>query len=168
MSLLVDVEGQGRSTTNDGNTSRCFFENPKKSAEITGVDERLIHRLSVILKALSCGYDIDTEAFEKYAFETAQMYVKLYSWLYMPTSVHKIFIHGSVVMDDMILPIGQLSEDVQEARHKEYRLYREHHSRKVSRESTTEDMLHMLLISSDPLISSLRPLPRKKSYSLLF
>ncbi|KAJ8892429.1 hypothetical protein PR048_005009 [Dryococelus australis] len=69
--------------------------------------------------ALSCGYDIDTEGFRKYAFETAQIYVKRFIWFYMPTSVHKNLIHGSDVMDDMILPIGQLSEDVQEARHKE-------------------------------------------------
>ncbi|KAJ8888569.1 hypothetical protein PR048_008060 [Dryococelus australis] len=77
MGLLVDAVRQGRATTNDGNTSRR-------------VNVRLIHRLSVILKALSCGYDIDTEAFRKYAFETARMYVKLYSWFYMPASVHKI------------------------------------------------------------------------------
>ncbi|KAJ8894193.1 hypothetical protein PR048_006803 [Dryococelus australis] len=72
----------------------------------------------------------------------------------MAASVHKILILGSDVMDDIILPIGQLSEDVQEARDKEYRLYWEHHTRKVSRESTNEDLLHSLLISSDPLISS--------------
>ncbi|KAJ8882643.1 hypothetical protein PR048_014455 [Dryococelus australis] len=53
MDLLVDVVRQGRGTINHGNTSRRFFENPKKPAEITGVDERLIHRLSVILKTLS-------------------------------------------------------------------------------------------------------------------
>ncbi|KAJ8881393.1 hypothetical protein PR048_017874 [Dryococelus australis] len=166
MGLLVDVVRQGRATTNDDNISRRCFENPKKYVEITRVDGRLIHRLSVILKALSCGYNIDTEAFRKYAFETAQMYVKLYSWFYMPASVHKILIHGSDIMDDMNLPIGQLSEDVQEDRHKEYRLYREHHTRKVSRESTTEYLLHILLISSEPVISILRPLPGKISYSL--
>ncbi|KAJ8876107.1 hypothetical protein PR048_024016 [Dryococelus australis] len=63
MGLLVDVVRQGRGTTNDGNTSRRFLKTQKKkSAEITRVDERLIHRLFVILRALSCGYDIDREA----------------------------------------------------------------------------------------------------------
>ncbi|KAJ8869885.1 hypothetical protein PR048_028894 [Dryococelus australis] len=57
MGLLFDIR-KGRGTTN-GNTSRCFFENPKKSGKISGVDGRLIHSWSVILKALSCGYDIE-------------------------------------------------------------------------------------------------------------
>ncbi|KAJ8877166.1 hypothetical protein PR048_021619 [Dryococelus australis] len=89
----------------------AFLKTQKKSAEIKEVEERLIHSLSVILKALSCRYDIDTEDFRIYGFETAQMYIKLfYTWFYMPASVHKILIHGTDVMDDIILPIAQLSE----------------------------------------------------------
>ncbi|KAJ8879172.1 hypothetical protein PR048_019778 [Dryococelus australis] len=148
MGLLVDFVRQGRATTNNGNTSRCFFEKNKKKnlLKLQELTKDLFILLPVILKALSCGYDIDKEAFRIYTFETAQMYVKLYSWFYIPASVHKILIHGHDVMDDMILPIGQQSAEVQEARHREYRLYREHHTRKVPRESTTEDLLHMLKI----------------------
>ncbi|KAJ4436853.1 hypothetical protein ANN_16985 [Periplaneta americana] len=122
MDLLVDVK-PASGTTNDGNTSRRFFENSKKSSEITGVDEALIHRFSVILGVMSSGYSLNIGAFKKYALDTADLYVKLYGWYYMPATVHKILIHGADVMNNMILPIGQLSEDAQEARHKEYRFF---------------------------------------------
>lgn len=52
--------------------------------------------------------------------------------------------------------MGQLSEEAQEAKNKEYRRFREHKTRKSSKLETTEDLIHMLLISSDPVISFLR------------
>lgn len=84
----------------------------------------------------------------------------------MPVSVHKILIHGSDIIDYAVVPIGQLSEEVQEARHKEVRHYREFSSRKMSREKTNEDLLHSLLISSDPLISSFRQTISNKKLDL--
>lgn len=84
------------------------------------------------------------------------MYVKLYPWYYMPVTVHKILVHGSEIINYAIVPIGQLSEEVQEARHKEVRRYREHHTRKVSRPKMVEDLFHLLLVSSDPLIKTMR------------
>lgn len=62
MGLLVDVAKAGIGNTNDGNTSRRFFLDPK-SAEITGVDSRLIYRLKV--KTLF-------EQYEKYKNESLQ------------------------------------------------------------------------------------------------
>ena len=35
----------------------------------------------------------------------------------MPASAHKILIHGADVMDTLLLPIGQLSEEALEAMH---------------------------------------------------
>jgi hypothetical protein len=66
-----------------------------------------------------------------------------------------------------LLPIGQLSEEAQEARNKDLKQFREHHSTKTSRISTHEDLLNQFLISSDPLISSLRKLSQKNSFKLL-
>lgn len=40
--------------------------------------------------------------------------------------------------------------------------FREHHTRKTDREATTRDILNNLLVSSDPLISSLRREHAKK------
>lgn len=65
------------------------------------------------------------------------------------------------------MPIGQLSEEAQEARNKDFRKYREDFSRKMSRKVTMEDVFNRLLVSSDPYISSMRNLPKKglKTYS---
>lgn len=73
----------------------------------------------------------------------------------MPVSVHKILIHGAEIIQHRLLPIGQLSEEVIEARHKEFRQYRRENTRKSNRRITNEDMLHSLLISSDPYITRL-------------
>ena len=80
----------------------------------------------------------------------------------MPTTLHKILIHSNQVISSAILPIGQLSEDAQEARHKDIRRYREGYSRKSLRLNTIKDIFHHLLVSSDPFISSLRKLPKRK------
>lgn len=164
MGLKVDrVRAGGAGTSNDGNTARRFFSNPSLSAEITGIEEELIFRCSVILSAMSSGYKIKRKEFGVYAKETAVLLVKKYPWYYLPASIHKILIHGSQVIGQAILPIGQLSEEAQESRNKDLKHYREKHTRKISRVATMTDLLNALLVSSDPLISSMRPLPKKTS-----
>lgn len=156
LGLHIDKPRQGSGNSNDGNTARKFFQNYQCSAEITGVDEDLIKRLYIILQTMSSGISVNTEKFGQYTLTTAQLYVSKYNWYYMPSSVHKILIHGAKVIEHFaILPIGQLSEDAQEARNKDYKRYRLHHARKCSRSATNEDVLHVLLYTSDPYISSL-------------
>ena len=46
----MDQVVQGFGTSNTGNVARRFFENPEKTAACTGVDVRLIRRLSVLLE----------------------------------------------------------------------------------------------------------------------
>ena len=73
----------------------------------------------------------------------------------MPASVHKVLMHGqNVIQYHSLLPLGQLSEDAQEARNKDYKFYRLHHARKCSRTSTNEDVMHTLMYTSDPYITS--------------
>lgn len=83
----------------------------------------------------------------------------------MPPSVHKVLIHGADIMEHFFLPIGMFSEEPQEARNKDFRNIRSHHSRKNSRANTNEDVLNWLLISSDPVISSLRAFRPKKQFN---
>lgn len=154
--LLLDIVKPGSGTTNDGNTSRRFFKDPKGSAELTGLDEPLINRFRVILTCLSSGEDIDIPKFQCYASETADRYHSLYEWYKMPPSVHKVLFHGADIISSLNLPIGLYSEEAQEARNKDFKNIREHHTRKMSRIHTNEDLIHGLLISSDPLISSFR------------
>jgi hypothetical protein len=142
MGLLVDVPKPGGSgTTNDGNTARRFFRDPTLSASITGIDETLIHRCSVILQALFSLYRVNATAFDNYAKETAKLFVSLYVWYYIPASVHKVRIHGSAIVSAALFPIGQLSEEAQEARNKDTKKFREHYTRKLSRESTNLDFM---------------------------
>lgn len=122
----------------------------------------MIKRFRTILVAINSTKQINIPEFRRFAYETAELYVKLYSWYYMPPSVHKVLIHGADLMRRFDLPIGYFSEEAQEARNKDFRKIRESHSRKNSRENTNEDILHWLLVSSDPVISCSRTfLPKK-------
>ncbi|XP_017465416.1 PREDICTED: uncharacterized protein LOC108358524 [Rhagoletis zephyria] len=143
-------------SSNNGNTARRLFENPQITADITGVNEQLIHRFKIILSTITCSQAIDAEKFQIYCIDTAKLCIDLYGWYYMPITVHKVLIHGSKIVSEAILPIGMLSEEAQEARNKDYRRYRLYHSRKTGRSSTNEDVMHHLLISSDPYINSFR------------
>lgn len=163
-SISQSVAGSG--TTNDGNTARRFFADSTQSASITGVDENIIKRFGIVLRTLSCGYTIDVDAFNQYALQTAKLYVEKYPWYYMPASVHKILIHGAIIIKEALLPIGQLSEEAQESRNKDLKNFREFHTRKKSRKCTNQNLLNRLLITSDPLISSFRQLPPRKSSTI--
>ena len=141
LGLIVDKPKQGGyGSSNDGNTARRFFENWAISARITEVDEDLIQRFYIVCQVISCGYKIDIQKFEDYSI---------------------ILIHGSKIIESSLLPIGQMSEKAQEACNKYIKNYRENFARKCSRETNMEDIFHRLLITSDPVITSLRKLPQK-------
>lgn len=167
LNLLIDIVKQGSGTTNDGNTARKFFEFPNKTAAITGLDEDLIKRFAVILQAITSGEQVDIIKFRDYARKTAEKYVLLYDWYYMSSTVHKLLIHGADIIEkNNIVPIGTLSEEASESRNKDFRRFREHHSRKRSRQDSNQDILNMLVVSSDPLLSAQRPkLDAKKKQS---
>lgn len=57
---------------------------------------------------------------------------------------------------------GILSEEASEARNKDFRNIRENNTRKIGRIENNVDILHGLLISSDPHISQIRPKFSKK------
>lgn len=136
--------------------AKRFFKNAEISAKITGVNLNLITKLGNILIAMSSGYEINIELFDQYCKETAELYIKLYNWYRMPPSMHNILMHGSMVIQFALFPIGQLSEEAQESRNKDYSNFRENNTRKMSRISTNTNLMYALLISSDPVISSKR------------
>nr|XP_022901971.1 uncharacterized protein LOC111414763 [Onthophagus taurus] len=115
LGLLVDIPKANFGNTNDGNTSRRFFENYEIAASITGIDKNLIYRLKIILDTLCSGYNINIKRFQDYAQETAKLYVKLYNFYPMSPTLHKVLRHGAEVIKEVILPIGQLSEEAAEA-----------------------------------------------------
>lgn len=162
--LHIDIVKQGAGTTNDGNTARRFFRDFKTSARITGLNEDLIERFYVILQTIASGEHVNVSKFSQFCQETADNYVRLYPWYYMPSSVHKLLMHGANIIEHFgLLPIGKLSEEASEARNKDFRKFREGHSRKNSRVATNEDILHNLLLSSDPKLSIIRPRMSQKT-----
>lgn len=160
--LIIDKPKPGFGNSNDGNTARRFFQNPEISAEITKIDVQLIKKMHIIMIVVASGYEIDVEEFKNFAIDTARYYVEKYPWYYMSPTLHKYFIHGPEIIAHALLPIGQLSEEAQESRNKDFKNYREHHSRKSSRENTNRDIFNSFLLSSDPIITSMRKLPEKQ------
>lgn len=156
LGIIVDIPRQGSGTSNDGNTARRFFRNWETVAEITGVDKNLIYRFYIILQVLASGELVDSSKFEQFARQTAYDFVDLYGWYFMPSAVHRVLIHCKAVLDSTLLPIGKLSEEAQESRNKDFKRFRQSHTRKTRRSLTNEDLIHHLLVSSDPVISSLR------------
>ena len=168
LGLIVDKPKPGFGSSNDGNTARKFFENASVVAEICRIDENLIRRFHIILQTLSSGYEIDVEKFQNYAIETARTYTNLYNWYPLPTSVHRVLMHGAETISSFDIPIGQLSEEAQEARNKDIKNFRLNFARKTSRQDNLQDVFNRLLVSSDPVISSLRKtLPYKSNKPLL-
>lgn len=154
--ILIDIPQSGAGNSNSGNTARRFFRDPQLTSEIAGVNVELIKRFGIILQVMSSSRKINTMQFKIYTEQTAKLYVELYSWFYMPSSVHKILVHGAEIIERAILPIGQLSEEAQEARNKDYKRFREYNTRKCNRLATNQDLIHKLLISSDMLLGHLR------------
>ena len=76
----------------------------------------------------------------------------------MPVTVHKFLIHGAKVIENASLPIGQLTEEAQEANNKIFKRIREFNTRKISRMATNEYLGHKLLIMTDPYIKYFRTL----------
>ncbi|CAH0550888.1 unnamed protein product [Brassicogethes aeneus] len=167
MGLLVDVPKAGFGNTNDGNTSRKFFNEPECSSRITGINLDLIRRFKVILEVISSGYSIDAEKYDAYALETAKMYKDLYGWHPMSPTVHKVLIHGALIISNAIVPIENLSEEAAEVRNEHLRQYRLNFVRKFSRIKCNRDILNRLLLSSDPYLSSCRPRQHKKTKPFL-
>lgn len=94
------------------------------------------------------------------------MLISTYPWYNLPSSVHKVLIHGSEVVDHSLVSIGELSEEAAESCNKLFKQFRRDNTRKMSRVVTNTDLLHRLLLNSGPLISSLRKLPQKKKSML--
>ena len=72
---------QGMRTTNDGNVSRRFFENPEITADITGVNVELIQRFKILLNTINSSKNIDAGKFHTYCMDTAKLYVCRALWL---------------------------------------------------------------------------------------
>lgn len=160
--IIVDKPKQGFGNFNDGNTSRRFFDNDNVAAHITGVDQIILKRLQVILNVLNCGENVNGEKFGEYAKDTRNLLKQKYPQKLITPTLHKVLDHGKQIIEYQPVPIGELSEEAQESKNKDYKKYRYLNTCKVSRKRQNEDLFNMLSASSDPLISSLRHARSKK------
>ena len=63
-----------------------FFADPKLTAEITGINLELVKRFPYILHKSTSTESTDLQTFKTYTKETAQVYVRLYPWYYIPSN----------------------------------------------------------------------------------
>lgn len=78
-----------------------------------------------------------------------------------------MLLHGSAIIKNCLVSIGELSEEAAEAKNKDIKLFRLNHTRKISRVLTNTDLLNRLLLSSDPFIAGQRKLQCKPKSKLL-
>ncbi|KAE8740590.1 hypothetical protein FOCC_FOCC013890 [Frankliniella occidentalis] len=95
-----------------------------------------------------------------YALQTARDYVAAYPWYRMPCSMHKVLIHGADIMRIAPVPNGPSFRGTFGVTSQKYT---KHHTRTSSRTKGNTDLLHCLLVSSDPLLYTLRPKPKPKT-----
>lgn len=63
LGLLIDIAKLGLGTSNDSNTARRFFKHTSIWTEITGINEELIKKFSIILQTISSNYYLNFEKF---------------------------------------------------------------------------------------------------------
>jgi len=63
------------------------------------------------------------------------------------------------VINYAVVPIGELSEEAAESKIKDIKMFRRLHTKKTSRIDTNTDLMHRLLLSSDPYVTGQRKLP---------
>ncbi|EFN84566.1 hypothetical protein EAI_05380, partial [Harpegnathos saltator] len=97
--LKVDKPKWGGSgTCNDGNTARLAFSDTDLFADCLGLNRQLFLNFKTILIALSCHFPINEQRFEKLCISTAELYINCYPWYPMPSTIHKILIHGTQII----------------------------------------------------------------------
>ena len=72
----------------------------------------------------------------------------------LPT-VHKTLEHGAEIANYIELPLGQYSEEAQEAQNKEIQNARLNKTCKISRLNVMKNQYHYMLIRTDPVVSSI-------------
>ena len=155
MGLTVDVpRSGGAGNSNTGNVARRAFQNEEAFSNITQVDQELIHRIHMMLIAINADVSINVEAFKQYGMDTAQLWVELYGWYYMPVTMHQLFRHSWESLKLSSLPISFFTEQSLESCNKLFKNDRLHHSRKTSRIDTMKDQFNRQSDKSDLLIAT--------------
>ena len=167
MALVVDVPRAGGSgNSNTGNVARRAFGDEAQFAEITGVNQNLIHRLHTQIIAFNVDAQIDPEKYRSYGQGTAALWVSLYPWYPMPASVHQLCLHGHESLELSSLPISFYTEQSLESAHKYFKYDRTHHARRNSRINTITDQFNRQNDKADIIIAMMLQQRRRRSAKL--
>ena len=95
MAIIVDEPRDGGfGTTTTGNVERIAFQNSANTAQICGVPESVVKYLFVLWGTLSCGFQKDSNKFDKLCKATEDIYfdpVNGVGWYHLaPTQVTTI------------------------------------------------------------------------------
>ncbi|KAJ8676588.1 hypothetical protein QAD02_012375 [Eretmocerus hayati] len=101
-----------------------------------------------------------------FGYKFADDIIAEYGWYTLPPSIHKALIHGWEIVESLELSSGALSEEPLECNNKILKRGCLSHSRMCNRKSSNEDVMHYLLVASDPYITSLRETQEKKFQEL--
>jgi len=157
----------GTGNCNTGNVARRAFDDPEKLARVTNINLELLQRLQTILIAINCSEMIDPAKFRSYCKETWDLYVIHYKWYKMPSTLHRILVHGPTIIENSTLPLGVLNEEGTEARNKHHRSFRAKHTRKISKNAAMFDLMRYEMIVSDPKIIALSKTSNRKVHKVL-
>lgn len=154
MGLVIDKPRFGCSVSvSDSNTAKKAFQSEEEFSRICGLNQDLIHKFNVILETISCDYEINGEEYGQYCLTTAELLTDLYPWFHIPLVVHKILYHGAQMVSEFILPIGMMSEETQNSRHRVYKpTFLKQGKNERKDRGMIEEMQH-LMITSDPILS---------------
>lgn len=153
--IRVDEVKQGSGTSVNGNTARKCFKNPSALAQVLGLNEELVKRLSFVLLAFKQKEGVDLQALEKYCTDTYKLFFEKYPWAKMNPSVHKMLRHGVDIARKFPLSLAYFAEDAAESMHKCYRKNSINHARQNSRANRLKDVFNRAVDMSDPLVSTI-------------
>lgn len=151
--VRVDEVKHGSGTSLNGNTARTCFKDPSALANVLGINEDLVKRLSFVLIAFKRKEGVNLEILEKYCTETYKLFFELYPWAKINPSVHKLLRHGVDIARNFPLSLAYFAEDAAESMHKCYRKSSVYHARQNSRENRLKDVFNRAVDMSDPFIS---------------
>jgi hypothetical protein len=96
-------------------------------------------------------------------FKCCNSVLNVYPWLCMPVTVHNILVHSPDIIKSCILHTDRVSETLQEACSIDCRRCGRGRTRKASVIASNENILFMLSVSSDTVISCLWKLSQRKA-----
>ena len=139
---------------NSGNVARRAFANERIFSEITGIPTNIIQGFGVLWSAIRSGHRIDEKKFEEKCNSMLDLFFASpeVNWYGLSPSAHKLLVHGADIIRHSILPVGILAEDPAEGSNKLHRMHRQNQTRKISHETTMEDLISRKLHQSDPVV----------------